>query len=85
MTTEADVYDALKYRVDVSPITGTRRYYNHAGQLHREDGPAIEWAGGEREWRIWGTRSTEEEYHQQLKTLGTNEQQNSAHSIEMPH
>jgi hypothetical protein len=41
MTSEAEVYDTLKYRVEVDPQTGARRYYNTAGQLHREDGPAI--------------------------------------------
>ena len=41
MTTEEEVYAALKYRVVVD-AAGTRRYYNAAGQLHREDGPAVE-------------------------------------------
>ena len=50
MTTLAELYSALKYRVDVNPITGTRRYYNSAGELHREDGPAIEWYNGACEW-----------------------------------
>ena len=39
MTTDVELYEALKYRVEVSPATGTRRYYNSANQLHREDGP----------------------------------------------
>ena len=50
MTTLAELFEALKYRVDVSPITGTRMYYNSAGQLHREDGPAIEYANSNKEW-----------------------------------
>ena len=50
MTTDAEVFDALKYRIDVSPITGTRMYYNSAGQLHRLDGPAIEYANSNKEW-----------------------------------
>ena len=50
MTTPAELYSALKYRVEVSPITGTRMYYNSAGQLHREDGPAIEYANSNKEW-----------------------------------
>ena len=130
MTSDAALFDTLKYRIDVSPITGTRRYYNHAGQLHREDGPAIEYSDGTKywyrngklhredgpaiihdtgtrkwlvngelhrtdgpaiesssycEWRIWGTRYTEEEYHQRLKTLGADAQQNCVQSIEMQH
>ena len=50
MTTLAEVFDSLKYRIDVSPITGTRMYYNSAGQLHREDGPAVEYPSGTVEW-----------------------------------
>ena len=49
MTTEIDVYDTLKYRIEVDEY-GTRRYYNHAGQLHRESGPAIEYADGAQCW-----------------------------------
>jgi hypothetical protein len=40
MTSEAEVYNALKYRM-VTTSDGTRIYYNHAGQFHREDGPAV--------------------------------------------
>ena len=130
MTSAAELFNTLKYRIDVSPITGTRRYYNHVGQLHRDDGPAIEYSGGAKywyrngevhredgpaviyhngtrkwllngmphrtdgpavesgsycEWHIWGTRYTEEEYHQRLKTLGTDKQRNCVQSIETPH
>lgn len=49
MTTDFDVYTALKYRVEVNKY-GTRRYYNSAGQLHREEGPAIEYVSGSRYW-----------------------------------
>ena len=42
---EQAVFDALKYRVEID-IYGTRCYYNNAGQLHRDDGPAvIRWSG----------------------------------------
>ena len=54
MTNEADVYNALKYRIVVNPATGTRRYYNHANQPHREDGPAIEFATGDKFWYLNG-------------------------------
>ena len=30
---------------------GTVRHYNEEWQLHREDGPALEWADGTKEWR----------------------------------
>lgn len=46
---EQDVFDTLKYRIEVDR-DGTRRYYDAAGQYHRDDGPAIEWANGHKEW-----------------------------------
>ena len=124
------LFNTLKYRIVVNPVTGTRRYYNHANQLHRDEGPAIEYSDGTKcwyrngllhredgpaviyhngtrkwmlngiphrtdgpavesgsycEWRIWGTRYTEEKYRQRLKTLGTDAQQNCVQSIEMQH
>ena len=53
MVTEADVFDTLKYRVVVEP-NGTRRYYNSANQLHREGGPAVEYADGAKYWHQYG-------------------------------
>lgn len=41
MTTEEEVFATLKYRKAVDEF-GTRRYYNAAGQLHCDDGPAVE-------------------------------------------
>ena len=55
MTSEEEVYDALKYHIDVDEY-GTRRYYNAAGQLHREDGPAVEYASGSKTWYQNGKR-----------------------------
>ena len=53
MTTDTtcieDVFEALKYRVVVT-ANGTRRYYNGAGQVHRDEGPAVEWWDGAQEW-----------------------------------
>ena len=49
MVTEADVFDTLKYRVVVDRY-GTRRYYNSANQLHRDDGPAVVTTAGTRYW-----------------------------------
>ena len=46
---EQEVFEALKYRIE-DDEDGTRRYYNTAGQLHRTDGPAIEWADGTKWW-----------------------------------
>ena len=46
---EQAVFDALKYRTVVDRH-GTRRYYNSAGVLHRNDGPAIEFPNGLNYW-----------------------------------
>lgn len=55
MTAEAELYEALKYRVEVDH-NGTRKYYNDAGQLHRVDGPAVVWRDGSLEWYHNGLR-----------------------------
>jgi hypothetical protein len=31
---------------------GTKRWYNDFGEYHRENGPAIEWVNGSKEWYI---------------------------------
>ena len=49
MTTEATLYDSLKYRVEVDEH-GNRRHYSHLGQLHRDEGPAIVYTSGAQEW-----------------------------------
>ena len=50
MTSAAELFNTLKYRIVVNPATGTRRYYNHANQLHRDEGPAIEYSDGAKCW-----------------------------------
>ena len=52
MTTEAEVFDSLKYRI--VDDSGTRKYFNAAGQLHRDDGPAVIRADGTKEWYLNG-------------------------------
>ena len=52
---EQEVFDRLKYRIEVSEY-GTRMYYNTAGQLHCTVGPAIEWADGGKAWYQNGLR-----------------------------
>ena len=52
---EQAVFDALKYRIEVDDC-GTRSYYNSAGELHRDDGPAVEWASGTESWYQNGLR-----------------------------
>ena len=56
MHTDAALYNALKYRIVLNPATGTRRHYNTLGQLHCEDGPAVEYAYGRVEWWQHGLR-----------------------------
>lgn len=35
---------------------GNRRWFNEKGQLHREDGPAVECSDGDKEWWIDGNK-----------------------------
>ena len=49
MTTDAELFEALKYRVTVDRH-GTRRYYNSSNLLHREAGPAVEYIDGTSLW-----------------------------------
>lgn len=41
-----------EYRVKV--YKDRTEWYNLEGQLHREDGPAIEWGNGDKEWYLNG-------------------------------
>ena len=49
MLTEQAVFDALRYHIRVDQY-GTRKYFNNAGQLHREGGAAVEQANGDKFW-----------------------------------
>ena len=42
------IMDILKYDIETDE-DGTKYYYQH-GELHRDDGPAIEYANGYKEW-----------------------------------
>ena len=48
----------IKYEVQVDSNKTTSWYLN--GQLHREDGPAIEWTDGSKFWFINGQRHRED-------------------------
>lgn len=52
MTTDAELYDTLKYRI--ADEFGTRSYYNHAGKLHREEGPAVTYTNGDKSCGLTG-------------------------------
>ena len=51
-----DVKEQPKCRVDTD---GTKEWYFN-GTLHREDGPAIEWANGDKYWYLHGCRHRED-------------------------
>ena len=63
---EQEVFDRLKYRVEVDEY-GTYRYYNTAGRLHRTDGPAVVSLGGYKAWYINDRMMTEDEFNQAVK------------------
>ena len=50
------------YKVEVYP-NGNRFWYNKKNQLHREDGPAVERANGDKVWYIEGKKLIKEEYN----------------------
>ena len=56
------------YKVTVDDYFGTKCWYNEQGQSHREDGPAIEWADGDKEWYINDKRLTEAEFNARTKS-----------------
>ena len=41
----------ITYRIDAFD---TKRWYNEAGKLHRIQGPAVEYANGDKEWWLEG-------------------------------
>lgn len=48
MAVEDELVDRLRYRVEDTSLG--RYYYNHRRELDRDDGPAVEYANGAREW-----------------------------------
>ena len=42
-------------------------WYNQKGELHREDGPAVTWANGDKSFCLNGKGYTEEEYWEKVK------------------
>jgi hypothetical protein len=50
----------IEYTVKVMAYGSKFWYLN--GKLHREDGPAIEWASGDKWWYLNNKRVTEEEH-----------------------
>ncbi len=46
-----------------------KEYKNESEELHRLDGPAIEYSDGSKEWWLNGINYSEEELHQELIKL----------------
>ncbi len=49
------------YKVEVN-TDGDCYWYNEKDQLHREDGPAVEYSDGPKTWWLDGVQITEEEH-----------------------
>ena len=49
----------IEYKVIVDN-DGTTRWYNQAGELHRENGPALEFENGSKSWWKHGKRHRED-------------------------
>ena len=47
--TPEEVFQAIKYKITVDGY-GVRKYYNHANQLHRDEGAAVEYPDGTKHW-----------------------------------
>ena len=54
-------------KISTITIYGNKSWYNENGELHREDGPALEYSNGTKEWWIKGVRLTEEEFQKYQK------------------
>jgi hypothetical protein len=55
MDSSDDVAEMLTLTVEVDQW-GTRRYRNSQDELHRQHGPAVEYADGDKSWWVNGTR-----------------------------
>ena len=67
MPSEKELFAELRYRRNVQP-DGSVEYYNEAGLLHREDGPAVAIAYSNigvyiSRWYLNGVNYTEGEYN----------------------
>ena len=58
----------IQYTVKVYP-SGTKEWFNEKGQLHRLDGPAVEWADGIKSWYLNGVEVTEDQVMNETKEL----------------
>ena len=49
----------------------TIRWFNDKGELHRLDGPAVEWLDGYKAWWVNGKLMTEKEFNEYTKPKPT--------------
>lgn len=56
----------IEYTVKVYP-NGSKFWWLNE-ELHREDGPAIEWSDGRKEWHLNGVELSEQEFNTRMKT-----------------
>ena len=49
---------------------GIVRWRNADGELHRTDGPAVEYPNGSRSWFVNGNELTEDEFHSRFPGVG---------------
>ena len=48
---------------------GTKKWFNKQGQIHREDGPAVEYNNGDKSWWLNGKQYSEEDFLKALDQL----------------
>ena len=59
MHSDEDLFNTLCQRIVVD-YEGTHRYYNPAGELHRDNGPAVVYPDGSKLWVIRNTLHRED-------------------------
>ena len=57
----------IEYKVKV--YNTVTEWYNLNGQLHREDGPAVENTNGHKEWYLNNEELTEKEFNEMIKKI----------------
>jgi hypothetical protein len=48
---------------------GTKEWRLPSGELHRENGPAVEWSNGDTSWWIKGVSYTEQQYKYETRSV----------------
>jgi hypothetical protein len=48
---------------------GTKEWRLPSGELHRENGPAVEWSNGDKWWYLNGMNYTEQDYKYKTRSI----------------